>query len=77
MKRIDSSRSWNRQAQMLAVLLAIMCAAVSGCATTPDSEEEDDDNDPFESINRPIFSFNRTLDRFLLRPVAKGYDTVA
>jgi len=60
----------------MAALLAIMCFAASGCATTADSEEEDN-NDPLEGINRPIFSFNRTLDKYLLRPVAKGYDTVA
>jgi phospholipid-binding lipoprotein MlaA len=32
--------------------------------------------DPFESWNRPIFSFNKQLDRFLLKPVAQGYDWV-
>lgn len=76
MKRIDSSRAWNRLTRLMAALLAIMCFAISGCATTAESEE-DDDNDPLEGINRPIFGFNRTLDKYLLRPVAKGYDTVA
>ena len=32
--------------------------------------------DPFEAINRPLFSLNNSLDRFLIRPVAKGYDWV-
>jgi len=32
-----------------------------------------DIDDPFETINRKIFTFNSVLDHFLLRPVAKGY----
>jgi len=32
--------------------------------------------DPLESINRPLFAFNNQLDRWVLRPVAKGYDFV-
>jgi phospholipid-binding lipoprotein MlaA len=29
--------------------------------------------DPWESMNRKVFAFNETLDKYLLRPVAKGY----
>lgn len=32
--------------------------------------------DPFEGINRKIFAFNDTVDSWVLRPVAKGYDKV-
>ena len=32
--------------------------------------------DPFESINRPLFTLNNQLDRFILRPLAVGYDYV-
>ena len=32
--------------------------------------------DPFEPINRPIFAFNNAMDRYALRPLAKGYDAV-
>ncbi len=31
-------------------------------------------NDPLEKINRPIFAINNTLDRFAIRPIARGYD---
>jgi len=34
------------------------------------------DDDPFESWNRKVFSFNDGIDRWFLRPVAKGYRTV-
>ena len=33
--------------------------------------------DPLESVNRPIFAFNDKLDRFILRPIAVGYDTIS
>tara|TARA_Y100001970_G_scaffold6328_1_gene7188 strand:- start:1891 stop:2676 length:786 start_codon:yes stop_codon:yes gene_type:complete len=34
---------------------------------------EDEIYDPFEGINRAIFSFNNTADRIILEPAAKGY----
>jgi phospholipid-binding lipoprotein MlaA len=34
------------------------------------------DPDPWEGLNRPIFEFNERLDRFLLKPAAKGYQFV-
>ena len=41
------------------------------------SAEDDEPNiDPFEPINRVIFNFNDTLDRFIARPVGKGYNAV-
>ena len=36
----------------------------------------DKDVDPYESINRTIFDFNRTADKYLLKPVAVGYNTL-
>ncbi|MFP8965468.1 VacJ family lipoprotein [Pokkaliibacter sp. CJK22405] len=32
--------------------------------------------DPLEGLNRVIFSFNRNLDTYLLKPVAQGYHAV-
>ena len=32
-----------------------------------------DQSDPFEGYNRAVFSFNDKADRWLLKPVAKGY----
>lgn len=32
--------------------------------------------DPWEAFNTRIFNFNRKFDRFVLKPVATGYDTV-
>ncbi|MGH7828891.1 MAG: MlaA family lipoprotein [Candidatus Binatia bacterium] len=42
-----------------------------GAAFTEESEL-----DPWEPFNEPMFSFNREMDRYILKPVATGYDTV-
>jgi phospholipid-binding lipoprotein MlaA len=34
------------------------------------------DEDPWESFNRPIFTFNDTLDTYALKPIAQGYQKV-
>ncbi|MDA9951632.1 VacJ family lipoprotein [Oligoflexaceae bacterium] len=38
--------------------------------------ESETDSDPLEFINRPIFAFNDVLYRYLLTPLAEGYDYV-
>ena len=37
-------------------------------------EEAGEDYDPWEPMNTRVFEFNRQLDRFVLKPAAKGYD---
>lgn len=48
-----------------------LCALIisSGCATTPDRGN----NDPIEPVNRVFFNVNETLDKYLMKPIAKGY----
>lgn len=41
-----------------------------GCANSPPS----DPWDPLEPVNRVTYKFNDQADKYLLRPVAKGYD---
>ena len=47
---------------------------LSGCATSPTSQEN---QDPLESMNRSVFSFNEKADKYALKPVALGYKTIA
>lgn len=54
----------------LALLVAV--ATLSACATLP----PDQPSDPLEPVNRAVFSFNRGADRYVLKPVAKGYKAV-
>ncbi|MGQ0697420.1 MAG: MlaA family lipoprotein [Panacagrimonas sp.] len=52
--------------------MALACSAVlTGCAHMP----ADDPSDPLETVNRGVFKFNRTADRYVLRPVARTYRT--
>jgi len=58
------------------LILALLLAAASACSAYragPDGATLD----PLEPINRPIYAFNDTLDRWILRPIAKGYDVAA
>jgi len=38
--------------------------------------EQDNAHDPFEGFNRTMYSFNDKLDRYALKPVAKGYRAI-
>ena len=67
----------SRRTRALPLLLIALSLLASGCASQRAAEEAGETYDPLESINRPIFGFNMFVDRWLLRPVAKGYDTVA
>lgn len=51
------------------VLRALLLSLVMACAAPALAEV-----DPWEGTNRKIFKFNDTLDRWVLKPVARGYD---
>ena len=36
----------------------------------------EEDSDPWESFNMVMFEFNRRVDRYVLKPVAQGYDFI-
>nr|MBV6628325.1 VacJ family lipoprotein [Oceanococcus sp. HetDA_MAG_MS8] len=50
----------------------LVVALLSACAHQTQFEPRD----PLEPVNRAIFKFNDTADRYVLRPLAVGYDTV-
>jgi phospholipid-binding lipoprotein MlaA len=54
----------------VALLLATL--VLGGCAHTP----PDDPSDPLEGWNRGVYKFNTVADKYVLRPVARGYDKV-
>lgn len=60
--------------------LAAAVAFASGCASSPPAGSSAacqgaayEPRDPAEPVNRGIFAFNRTLDDYVLSPVARGY----
>ena len=60
-------------------MIAVVGMTISGCALPPDPTDRqavaefEAVNDPFESGNRGIFTFNRAMDRIALKPVATAY----
>ena len=61
MRRIQSWRN---------SILACCLVVLGGCATYPAGHPI---NDPWENYNRAMYKFNDTVDRYALKPVAKGY----
>ena len=64
-------RSLARFAYILTALGLII--PVGGCATACSGTSN---VDPLEPINRPIYRFNDVTDRYILRPVGRGYNYV-
>lgn len=54
-------------------LLFTLTLAVIGASRVAQAEENPD---PWQGYNRAIFSFNDAVDRYFLKPVAKGYKFV-
>jgi phospholipid-binding lipoprotein MlaA len=50
--------------------LALLGTTLAACASAHDPR------DPLEPLNRGVYQFNETLDKVVLKPVAKGYQAV-
>jgi phospholipid-binding lipoprotein MlaA len=50
--------------------LFLLLLLIEGCAVRSPYEEA---NDPLEPVNRAVYQFNDTFDRYLLKPVAERY----
>lgn len=58
--------------QLLSFTGLIGLLVLGGCVHSPPS----DPWDPIEPVNRAVYKFNDVADRYVLQPVARGYDTV-
>lgn len=63
--------TFTRLRLLFSVLL--LSLVLQGCATV---EGSTDPEDPFESFNRAMYSFNTTVDKAILKPAAEGYNAV-
>lgn len=55
--------------------LIALCLLTASCATQP-TTLSDPEQDPWEGFNRKVHAFNSTVDKAVLRPVARGYDKI-
>lgn len=64
----------NNQNKLLTFcLLFITFLLSSGCATIEGPPNPDD---PLESFNRSMFAFNENVDKYAVKPIAKGYNFI-
>lgn len=74
---------------MKKLVATVLCTFSLFCNITAMADTNSDDNDtqssaflpsseqdPLESINRPIFNFNQGFDKYFMTPVAEGYNAV-
>lgn len=54
----------------LSLLVTLLALYLTGCASNPPTGPV---YDPFENVNRKIYSFNDAVDKAVLKPVARGY----
>ncbi|MCB0323229.1 MAG: VacJ family lipoprotein [Bdellovibrionales bacterium] len=64
-------RSQLRLSRLLLHFCLLCGLAASVLAQTPEEV-----SDPWEGFNRGVFTFNDTVDVYLLEPIAKGYDFI-
>ena len=54
-------------------VLLLCCLSLTGCSSIPNLSAYTRQKDPFEPFNRGVYTFNDTLDRAVVKPVAQGY----
>jgi phospholipid-binding lipoprotein MlaA len=68
-----TARMMTTRYRVALAIVTLLCA--TGCASRGGTEQAPNP-DPLEPINRQIYKLNDVLDRYALRPVAKGYNKV-
>lgn len=62
--------------RLLPLLLLLPFLLASGCSYIPFVDDGDREPDPWEKMNRSITKFNDGVDKYVMKPVAKGYRAV-
>jgi phospholipid-binding lipoprotein MlaA len=62
-------RRISKSVVMLSVLMMTACASIQ-------QTERVANIDPFERVNRAVFSFNEVADQYVIKPIAEGYKFV-
>ena len=64
----------NRKGIQLIVLSLVMSFLV-GCASIPEGQPRSK-KDPWELVNRNVFSFNESIDKYAIKPITKVYEFI-
>ena len=62
----------NTKKLRIIIIFLLLPIFFSGCASSPDTAGKQE-NDPFESFNRQIYSFNEGADEYVIGPIAHAY----
>ena len=64
---------WKNTCRIL--LLGLMTCFMVGCASLPEGTKASK-TDPWERVNRSVFSFNDSLDKYIITPITKAYEFI-
>ena len=70
---MTAGRAARLRASLAVLLIAV---AAQGCATLPSGASDPAEPDRFERVNRGVYRFNRGVDRWVLEPLATGWDFI-
>ena len=76
---VDTIEQRGAARRLIAVLILLIgMSQLSACASSGVADEDSGrvEYDPFEPWNRKVHKFNVTIDKYALRPVARGYRKV-
>lgn len=59
---------------MTLAAMATVAILLTGCGSNGAARKPPENPDPFEKVNRAIYKFNDVGDRYVARPLAKGYE---
>jgi len=74
--RAGTSKS-SKRTRCLTVALVLSLGSAASAQAQPAESAGSEEHDPWQNMNRRTFAFNEGLDRWVLTPVAKGWDFIA
>lgn len=69
----SSLRHWKNTCRIM--LFGLMTCFMVGCASLPEGTQASK-TDPWERVNRSVFSFNDSLDKYIITPITKAYEFI-
>ncbi len=58
------------------LLFIVMAVLLGGCSAVPKQADSAHQDDPWEGMNRSVYSFNKSIDNAVLSPLANAYAAI-